>query len=155
MEDIMAFTRTNLISLEFVSIVWFCLNFMICLNILFGGKTLHKLRLKCDFFHAFDYCNFHYIRISKSNMNRLQSEQNAAARLLTGSQKFDFLYLKLWPDRHLNTSLTLIQIHLLDFWCLIWAKLTLPRSRLKLRGDRAPFPLLGQNCGIVSRFLSD
>ncbi len=43
--------------------------------------------------HAFfssrlDYCNLMYIGIRQSYMNRLQTVQNAAARLLTGTRKY-------------------------------------------------------------------
>ncbi len=46
--------------------------------------------------HAFassrlDYCNSLYMGISQSNINRLQMVQNAAARLLTGTRRFDHI----------------------------------------------------------------
>lgn len=51
---------------------------------------LHKV------FHAFifsrlDYCTALYDGISQSSLHRLQLQQNAAARILTGTKKYDHI----------------------------------------------------------------
>ena len=117
--------------------------------------------------HAFittrlDYCNALYTGISKSNMARLQLVQNAAARLLTGTRKFDHITPILqslhWLPVHFRTD---FKILLFVFKCLHGlapqylsnllvpytpsrllrsadqALLVVPKTKRKSRGDRA------------------
>lgn len=42
-------------------------------------------------FSRLDYCNSLYIGVSQASLRRLQAVQNAAARLLTGTRKYDHI----------------------------------------------------------------
>ncbi len=117
--------------------------------------------------HAFassrlDYCNSLYMGISQSNINRLQMVQNAAARLLTGTRRFDHISPVLCSLHWLPVCYRIeFKILLLVFKALSGMApeylsdllnpntssrplrssekrvLMVPRSRSKLRGDRA------------------
>lgn len=113
-------------------------------------------------FSRLDYCNSLYIGVSHSTLNRLQGVQNAAARLLTGTRKFDHISPILDSLGWLPISLR-VDFKLLCFVykCLngvapsylsVLVKvyepprslrsgkkgtLCIPRSKLKRRGDRA------------------
>ncbi len=109
-----------------------------------------------------DYCNSLYLGISKSSIARLQLVQNAAARFLKGQRKFDqvtpILKSLHWLPVHLRIEFkillyvfksinNLVPSYLSD---LLYPYnptqnltsgdqrlLSVPRSRLKYRGDRA------------------
>lgn len=114
-----------------------------------------------------DYCNSLYIGMSQSNISRLQMVQNAAARLLTGTRKFDHV------TPILRSLHWLPVCHRIEFKILLFVfkamnnlapsylsdllklndctrslrssqqrLLMVPRSRLKTRGDRA-FSVVG------------
>ncbi len=114
--------------------------------------------------HAFissrlDYCNSVYIGINQSYMNRLQTVQNAAARLLTGTRKYEHITPVLlslhWLPVHFKIIIFLVfkvlnglaPSYLSDLLslrspgrCLRSSNqklLLVPRSRLKKKGDRA------------------
>lgn len=117
--------------------------------------------------HAFvttrlDYCNALYFGVSHSSIARLQLVQNAAARLLTGTRKFEHITPILsslhWLPVHFRIHFKLL---LFVFKCLNGAAplylsellcpynparslrsadqllLSVPRTSRKLRGDRA------------------
>lgn len=117
--------------------------------------------------HAFmtsrlDYCNALYTGVSQALISRLQLVQNAAARLLTGTRKHEHITPVLaslhWLPVHLRID---FKILLFAFKCLnglaptylsdllelyVPARslrssdqllLAVPKSRMKLRGDRA------------------
>ncbi len=130
-----------------------------------------RLFLTCAEFerviHAFissrlDYCNSMYIGINQSYMNRLQTVQNAAARLLTGTRKYEHITPVLlslhWLPVHFKIEFKnlffvfkvlngLAPSYLSDLLslrspgrCLRSSNqklLLVPRSRLKKKGDRA------------------
>ncbi len=130
-----------------------------------------RLFLTCAEFerviHAFissrlDYCNSMYIGINQSYMNRLQTVQNAAARLLTGTRKYEHITPVLlslrWLPVHFKIEFKnvffvfkvlngLAPLYLSDLLslrspgrCLRSSNqklLLVPRSRLKKKGDRA------------------
>ncbi len=104
-----------------------------------------------------DYCNSLYLGISKSSIARLQLVQNAAAKFLKGQRKFDHV-------TPILKSLHWLPVHLrIEFKILLYVfksinnlsdqlypynptrnlrsgdqrLLSVPRSRLKHRGDRA------------------
>lgn len=117
--------------------------------------------------HAFvssrlDYCHSLYLGISQSNINRLQMVQNEAARLFTGPSKFDHistvLYSLPWLQvcYRIEFKISLFVFKVLrgtapEYLCDLlnpntsvrWLRsseqrvLMVPRSKLKLRGDRA------------------
>ncbi len=122
--------------------------------------------------HAFvtsrlDYCNSLYYGINQSSMERLQLVQNAAARLLTGTRKFQhitpilttlqWLPVKLRVEYKILTLVfkalnnlapiyltELLQTHksVRPLRSRFLGTLSMPRSRLKHRGDRA-FVIVG------------
>lgn len=122
--------------------------------------------------HAFvttrlDYCNALYCGISQSSLARLQLVQNAAARLLTGSRKFDHVSPILSSLHWLPVRYRIdFKILLFVFKCLNGLAprylsdllvryaptrslrstdqllLVVPKTKHKLRGDRA-FSVLG------------
>jgi len=54
-----------------------------------------------------DYCNSMFYNITDSLMSRLQSAQNAAARLVLGARRYD------------NITLVLQKLHWLPVWCRV------------------------------------
>ncbi len=117
--------------------------------------------------HAFissrlDYCNGLYLGVSQSLLSRLQLVQNAATRLLTGTRKREHIspvlislhWLPVKYRIHFKSLLFVYKglhglapsyISDLLFYCNASRelrsnsslKLTVPRTRLKLKGDRA------------------
>ncbi len=117
--------------------------------------------------HAFvssrlEYCNSFYMGINQSNINRLQIVQNVATRLLTGTRGFDHISPVLCSLHWLPVCYR-IEFNILPFVFKVLSGtapeylsdllnpntssrplrssekrvLMVPRSRLKLRGDRA------------------
>ncbi len=91
-------------------------------------QTFLKGFLTCAEFeraiHAFissrlDYCNSMYIGISQSYMNHLQTVQNAAARLLTGTRKYEHITPVLlslhWLPVHFKIEFKIVLLFL-RFW---------------------------------------
>jgi len=117
--------------------------------------------------HAFvttrlDYCNALYVGIAGSSIARLQLVQNAAARLLTGTRKYEHISPILaslhWLPIHfrIHFKILLFTFKALNGLAPIYLSellhpytpsrslrsadqllLTVPKARLKLRGDRA------------------
>lgn len=117
--------------------------------------------------HAFvtsrlDYCNSLYFGLSQSSLSRLQLVQNAAARLLTGTRKYEsitpILFKLHWLPVKFRIDFKILLFvykalnnlapqYLTDLLCPYTPSRTLrssdhcllivPRSRLKKRGDRA------------------
>ncbi len=113
-------------------------------------------------FSQLDYCNTIYIGVNQTALARLQAVQNAAARLLTGTRKHEHITLILFSLKWLPVRFR-IEYKLLVFVfkslnglaptyidalvkCHTSARslrssdqqlLTIPRARLKLKGDRA------------------
>uniref|UniRef100_A0A3Q3IT75 Reverse transcriptase domain-containing protein n=1 Tax=Monopterus albus TaxID=43700 RepID=A0A3Q3IT75_MONAL len=117
--------------------------------------------------HAFitsrlDYCNSLYLGVGESSINRLQMVQNAAARLLTGTRKYEHISPVLaslhWLPVHFRVHYKILLFvfkslhgsapsYLTDL--LHWHTptrslrsanqflLSVPRTKRKLRGDRA------------------
>ncbi len=135
-------------------------------------KTLLSIQTFEKVIHAFvtsrlDYCNSLYYGINQSSMERLQLVQNAAARLLTGTRKFQHitpilttlqcLPVKLRVEYKILTLVfkalnnlapiyltELLQTHksVRPLRSRFLGTLSMPRSRLKHRGDRA-FVIVG------------
>ncbi len=63
---------------------------LLCLGLQGSFKELERVIHACVS-SRLDYCNSLYMGISQSNINRLQMVQNAAARLLTGTCRFDHI----------------------------------------------------------------
>ncbi len=110
-----------------------------------------------------DYCNSLYYGINQSSMERLQLVQNAAARLLTGTRKFQHITpilttLQWLPVKLKSLTLVFKALHNLAPIYLtellqthksvrplrsrFLGTLSMPRSRLKHRGDQA-FVIVG------------
>lgn len=116
--------------------------------------------------HAFissrlDYCNSLYLGVAKSSLSRLQMVQNAAARLLTGTRKREHILPVLFSLHWLPVEYRVKFKVLLYVFKGLYGQapqyitdllhrkcsrslrssnklmLTVPRSRLKLKGDRA------------------
>ncbi len=117
--------------------------------------------------HAFissgiDYCNSLYLGINSYSISRLQMVQNAAARLLTGVRKYEHITPVLMSLHWLPVRFRIdFKVLLLVFKCLNGlappylsdllceyhpertlrsanqSLLTVPKSKLKSRGDRA------------------
>ncbi len=109
--------------------------------------------------HAFissrlDYCNGLYLGVSQSLFSHLQLVQNAAARLLTSPVLISLHWLPVKHRMHFKTLLFVYKgLHGLApsyisdilFYCnasrelrsTSSLQLTVPRTRLKLKGDRA------------------
>ncbi len=108
------------------------------------------------------YCNSLYIGMSQSNISRHQMDQNAAARLLSGTWKFDHI-------SPILQSLHWLPIcYRIDFKTLLIVFKALnglaPKylsnllnlnnsARLLSRGETKLFLLLVQNCGIFFLFI--
>ncbi len=135
-------------------------------------KTLLSTQTFEKVIHAFvtsrlDYCNSLYYGINQSSMERLQMVQNAAARRLTGTRKFQhitpilttlqWLPVKLRVEYKILTLVfkalnnlgpiyltELLQTHksVRPLRSRFLGTLSMPRSRLKHRGDRA-FVIVG------------
>ncbi len=130
-------------------------------------KSFLTLRDMESVIHAFissrlDYCNGLYLGVSQSLLSRLQLVQNAAARLLTGTRKREHIspvlislhWLPVKYRIHFKSLLFVYKglhglapsyISDLLFYCNASRELrsnsslkfTVPRTRLKLKGDRA------------------
>ncbi len=121
-----------------------------------------------------DYCNSLYMGINQSSINRLQMVKNAAAKLLTGTRRFDHISPVLCSLHWLPVCYRIeFKILLFVFKILSGTApeylsdllnpntssrplrssekrvLMVPRSRLKLRGDRA-FSIAGPSPALAS-----
>ncbi len=120
-------------------------------------KVIHAFITSC-----LDYCNSLYSGLPQSSLSRLQLVQNAAARLLTGAKKYDHVTPILaslhWLPVHFRVQFKILLFvfkalknqapsYLKDLLIPLSstrhlrstdrALLSVPRSRLKTKGDRA------------------
>lgn len=142
------------------------------LRLLAKAKSFLSFRDLEKSIHAFvfshlEYCNSLYTGISQSALSRLQAVQNAAARMLTGTRKREhitpILFSLSWLPVHFQIEYKILvmvfkslnglaPIYLRDLLKFHTSTrslrssnqllLLVPRSRLKLRGDRA-FSVIG------------